>query len=147
VVTRWYRAPEVMLNQMHYTEALDVWSIGCIFGELMMRATLFQGQHNMKQLDKIIEVIGYPSEEDLAFINNEHSLNYLKRIPKKNVTKWEEKMPNANPLAIDLLQKMLSFSPDRRISVEDAIKHPYFKSFLHLGSPPVSETRFDWSWD
>lgn len=48
VVTRWYRAPEVMLNQQHYTEALDVWSIGCIFGELMMRATLFQGHHNMK---------------------------------------------------------------------------------------------------
>lgn len=129
VVTRWYRAPEVMLNQQHYTESLDVWSIGCIFGELMMRATLFQGHHNMKQLDKIVEIVGYPSEEDLSFINNDHSLSYLRRLPRKSPVKWQDKIPGANPLAIDLLQKMLSFSPERRISVEEAIKHPYFKNF------------------
>ena len=101
----------------------------------------------MKQLDKIIEVVGYPSEEDLAFVNNEHSLSYLRRLPKKGQIKWEEKIPHATPIALDLLQKMLTFSPERRISVEEAIKHPYFKNFQHLGAPPVSETRFDWSWD
>jgi len=94
-----------------------------------MKQTLFQGQHNMKQLDKIIEVIGYPSEEDLSFINNEHTLSYLKRLPKKCHIKWEEKIPHATPLALDLLQKMLSFSPERRISVSEAIRHPYFKNF------------------
>ena len=147
VVTRWYRAPEVMLNQQFYNEALDVWSIGCIFGELMMRATLFQGNHNMKQLDKIIEVLGYPSEEDLTFISNELMLNYLKRIPKKQPIRWEDKIPHANPLALDLLSKMLTFSPERRISVDEAIKHPYFKNFQHLGQPPLAESKFDWSWD
>jgi mitogen-activated protein kinase 1/3 len=77
-----------MLNQQHYTESLDMWSVGCIFGELMMKATLFQGHHNMKQLDKIVEVIGFPTDEDLAFVNNEHALNYMNRMPKKQQIRW-----------------------------------------------------------
>ncbi len=101
----------------------------------------------MKQLEKIVEIMGYPGEEDLAFINDQHSLAYLSRLPKKSPIKWEEKIPKANPLALDLLQKMLSFSPDKRISVHEAIRHPYFANFAHLGDPPVSETKFDWSWD
>lgn len=130
VVTRWYRAPEVMLTTQCYTVALDIWSIGCIFAELMMRATLFPGNTNMKQLDKIIEILGYPSEEDLTFINSEHTLNYIKKLPKtKGSINWNEKIPNANPMAIDLLKKMLSFSPENRITIEEAIKHPYFESF------------------
>ena len=113
----------------------------------MLKQTLFPGLHNMKQLDKILEVMGFPADEDLAFVNNEHSLNYLRRLPKKPVVKWEEKLPGANPLALDLLGKMLCFSPEHRITVQEAISHPYFKNFQHLGSPPVSETKFDWTWD
>ena len=60
--------------------------------------------------------------------------------------KWEEKIPDASPQAIDLLQKMLKFSPDKRITIREAINHPYFANFSQLG-PPVSETVFDWSWD
>ena len=102
----------------------------------------------MKQLDKIIDIIGYPQEEDLAFITSEHSLNYLKRLPKKPTIKWEDKIPSCtNPLAFDLLSKMLAFSPDRRITVAEAIAHPYFANFQRLGAPPISETKFDWSWD
>jgi mitogen-activated protein kinase 1/3 len=80
----------------------------------------------MKQLDKIIDMMGYPSDEDLTFITNEHTLNYLKRLPKKPQIKWEEKIPHASPLAIDLLSKMLAFSPEKRITVFQAIQHPYF---------------------
>jgi serine/threonine protein kinase len=73
-----------------------------------------------------VEVQGFPSDEDMQFIDNEHTLNYLKRLPKTRPVKWEEKIPGANPLALDLLQKMLRFSPDKRITVYEAIKHPYF---------------------
>jgi len=73
-----------------------------------------------------VEIMGYPSEEDTAFISDQHSLAYLSRLPKKSPIKWEEKIPGANPLALDLLQKMLSFSPTKRISVHEAIRHPYF---------------------
>lgn len=149
VVTRWYRAPEVMLTSQHYTKSLDVWSMGCIFAELIMKQTLFKGMHNLKQLEKIVEILGFPAEEELAFIDNEYTLNYLKRLPKTKNIKWEEKLPpGTNPLAIDLLKKMLRFSPDQRISVYDAIMHPYFhESFKDFGEPPKSETIFDWSWD
>lgn len=99
-------------------------------------------------MDKIIEVLGYPEEEDLDFIINEHTLNYVRKVPKpKQPIKWEEKLPHANPNAIDLMLKMLRFSPDKRISIEDAINHPFFSNFAHLGMPPKSDTIFDWSWD
>jgi len=125
-----------------------VWSIGCIFAELMTRQTLFKGQHNLKQLEKIVEVLGYPPEEDLEFIDNENTLNYLRRLPRTKRIAWEEKIPGASPLALDLLQRMLRFSPDRRISIREAILHPYFQqSFQDFGEPPRSETTFDWSWD
>lgn len=92
--------------------------------------------------------MGYPSEEDTDFINNEFTLNYLRKLPKhKSPVKWEEKIPHANPQAIDLLLKMLRFSPDHRITVQEAIVHPYFASYQHLGAPPSSDAVFNWSWD
>ena len=114
----------------------------------MMKQTLFKGMHNLKQLEKIVEILGYPEEEDMEFIDNEYTLNYLRRLPKTKNIKWEEKIPNANPLAIDLLKLMLKFSPDKRITVYDAIMHPYFQeAFKDFGEPPKSESVFDWSWD
>ena len=61
-------------------------------------------------------------------MDNEYSLNYLKRLPRSKPIKWEEKLPTGtNPLAIDLLKQMLRFSPDKRITIYDAISHPYFR--------------------
>jgi mitogen-activated protein kinase 1/3 len=82
VVTRWYRAPEVMLNASHYTRSLDIWSIGCIFAEMILKHVLFPGQHNIKQLDKIIEVLGFPDDDELGFISDKITLDYLKGLPK-----------------------------------------------------------------
>jgi mitogen-activated protein kinase 1/3 len=128
VVTRWYRAPEVMLNASHYTRSLDIWSIGCIFAEMMLKRVLFPGQHNMKQLDKIIEVLGFPKEEDLGFITDPQTLAYLHKLPKPTGPKlWDEIEHKTSPQAIDLLRKMLHFEPDKRIDVKEAIKHPYFE--------------------
>ena len=120
VVTRWYRAPEVILNSKNYTYSLDMWSIGCIFGELIFRETLFPGQHNLKQIDKIIEVLGYPEDEEaeFEFIKNEMTLNYIKKIQKGKGTFYNHpKMANANPLALDLLMKMLRINPSKRITI------------------------------
>ena len=73
-----------------------------------------------------MEVLGYPSDEDLEFIDNEFTLNYLRRLPKSKKLNWQEKFPDVSPTAIDLLEKLLRFSPDKRITVYEAIKHPYF---------------------
>ena len=71
--------------------------------------------------------MGNPSEDEiLSFIDNEYTISYLRKLPRFKPIKWEEKFPNANPLALDLLKKMLKFSPSERISVYDAISHPYF---------------------
>ena len=69
-----------------------------------MKSTPFPGLHNLKQMDKIIEVLGFPEEEELSFINCEHSLNYINKLPRpKGKINWAEKIPDANPQALDLL--------------------------------------------
>ena len=81
-----------------------MWSIGCIFAEMMMKSTLFPGSHNLKQMDKIVEVLGTPDDSELEFITNENTLNYVKKLPKTGKKiKWEEKIPGITPNAIDLL--------------------------------------------
>jgi mitogen-activated protein kinase 1/3 len=75
-------------------------------------------------------VLGYPQEEDLEYVKNEHTLAYLKKVPRpKEPIKWAEKFPEANPFGLDLLQKMLRFDPGKRITIEEAIEHPYFSMF------------------
>ena len=84
VVTRWYRAPEVILNASHYTNALDVWSIGCIFAELLGRAPLFPGDDYLDQIKRTIAVLGTPTHEDMTFIGNDLARKYIRKLPKRN---------------------------------------------------------------
>lgn len=81
VATRWYRAPEIMLNWMHYNQTVDVWSVGCIMAELMTGKTLFPGTDHIDQLHKIMTVCGTPDQEFMAKITSEDARNYLKTVP------------------------------------------------------------------
>ncbi|XP_045411322.1 mitogen-activated protein kinase 11 isoform X2 [Lemur catta] len=72
VATRWYRAPEIMLNWMHYNQTVDIWSVGCIMAELLQGKALFPGNDYIDQLKRIMEVVGTPSPEVLAKISSEH---------------------------------------------------------------------------
>lgn len=83
VVTRWYRAPEVILNASEYTKAIDIWAIGCIFSELLGRTPLFPGEDYLDQIQRVISVLGTPSYEDLSFIGNEHALVFVRGLPKR----------------------------------------------------------------
>ena len=115
----------------------------------MMKRCMFQGLANFKQIDKIFEVLGWPenSEEELSFIKDKHSMDYVQRLPKtKGTLNLEERVPNLNPLAKDLLLKMLRLNPNERITAKDAIRHPYFNMFPHL-VPPESETKYQWDWE
>ena len=71
VVTRWYRAPEVSLLNKSYNQSLDMWSVGCIFAELLQRQTLFPGDTNANQVIMVLRIMGVPEDEDLEFIDNE----------------------------------------------------------------------------
>ncbi|ESQ44109.1 hypothetical protein EUTSA_v10006460mg [Eutrema salsugineum] len=142
VVTRWYRAPELLLNSCDYTTAIDVWSVGCIFLELMNREPLFPGKDHVHQLRLLMELVGSPSEEDLGALN-ENAKRYLRQLPSRPRQSFAEKFPDVPPLAIDLMEKILTFDPRQRISVEDALAHPYLSSMHDLSDEPVCTRPFN----
>lgn len=80
VQTRWYRAPEVMLSSQQYTKAVDMWSVGCILGELLNREVLFRGNNYIYQLQLYCDLLGVPKDEDLEFITNKKGRKYIKSL-------------------------------------------------------------------
>jgi mitogen-activated protein kinase 1/3 len=146
VVTRWYRAPEIILSASEYTKQIDIWSIGCIFAELLGRKPLFPGVDYLDQVKRIIAVLGYPSEADKTFITNPSARRFLARIPMKKKIEWRRLYPRANPQALDLLDKMLQFNPGRRLNVGQCLRHPYFASICD-SEEPVALELFDWGFD
>jgi len=158
VVTRWYRAPELILLEKDYGPAIDMWSVGCIFAELlgMMkesaptyldRKPLFPGKScfplspdkhvkeerkgfpfsKNDQLAVIFEVIGTPAEEDKSFVTDQKATEYLDAFPHRPKSDLSKLYPGAGEEAIDLLNRMLNFNPFFRISVDEALSHPFFK--------------------
>ncbi|CAA7019081.1 unnamed protein product [Microthlaspi erraticum] len=142
VVTRWYRAPELLLKSSSYTTAIDVWSVGCIFLELVNRKPLFPGRDRLHQLRLVMELIGSPSEEDLASFgeNDKRCLRELPSFPRQS---FSEKFPNVHPLPIDLMEKILKFDPQQRISVEEALAHPYLETMRDINDEPECTTPFN----
>lgn len=130
MVTRWYRAPEIILNASEYTKAIDIWSIGCIFAELLGRTALFPGENYLDQIQRVISVLGTQTYEDINFITNQQALDFLKSLPKRSKQNFQVLFPEANPLALDVLSKMLAFNPHKRYSAEECMGHPYFEGQL-----------------
>lgn len=140
VVTRWYRAPELLLENQTYTAAIDVWACGCIFAEMMTRKPLLPGRDYLHQLRLIVELTGTPSEADMANITNEQAVQFLRSLPSKPKRNWAEVFPDADQLALDLIEKMLHFNPDKRCTMAEALNSEYLKP-LHQGRelPKVEE--------
>uniref|UniRef100_A0A6N2KM36 mitogen-activated protein kinase n=1 Tax=Salix viminalis TaxID=40686 RepID=A0A6N2KM36_SALVM len=146
VVTRWYRAPELLLNSSDYTTAIDVWSVGCIFMELMDRKPLFPGRDHAHQLRLLMELIGTPSEAELEFLN-ENAKRYIRQLQLHRRQSFLEKFPTVHPAAIDLVEKMLTFDPRQRITVEGALAHPYLTSLHDISDEPVCMTPFSFDFE
>ncbi|MBV98796.1 Mitogen-activated protein kinase 1, partial [Eschrichtius robustus] len=96
VATRWYRAPEIMLNSKGYTKSIDIWSVGCILAEMLSNRPIFPGKHYLDQLNHILGILGSPSQEDLNCIINLKARNYLLSLPHKNKVPWNRLFPNAD---------------------------------------------------
>jgi len=140
VATRWYRAPEILLGSNNYTKAVDMWSIGCILGELLGGKPMFPGTSTMNQIDRIMEVLGRPSKEDLDAIQSDYAAQMLENIPETSVERGLDSMyPTADAEAHDLLKKLLTFNPDKRINVEESLNHPYVAQFHNLADEIVCE--------
>lgn len=140
VVTRWYRAPELMLSaDGSYTAAIDVWSVGCIFAELLGRNPLFAGKDFMETLRMQIDVLGTRPADELTYIRSDQALQFLASLPHKKPVEWSTLFPEASEKALDLLNRLLQFHPSKRITVEAALAHPYFDSVRSQYTDPEPE--------
>ncbi|KAK9765492.1 mitogen activated protein kinase [Basidiobolus ranarum] len=147
VATRWYRAPEIMLSFKEYTKAIDVWSVGCILAEMLSGKPLFPGRDYHHQLTLILDVLGTPTMEDFYSIKSRRARDYIKSLPFKKKIPFSQMFPNANPHAIDMLERLLTFNPARRINVEEALRHPYLEQYHDPEDEPtcpsIDEQFFD----
>lgn len=143
VATRWYRAPEIMLSFTNYSKAIDIWSAGCILAELLGGKPLFRGKDYVDQLNQILLVLGTPDEPTLTKIGSVRAQNYVRSLPAMRKVPYSDIFPNANPLALDLLEKMLTLDPFKRITVEDALEHPYLSVWHDPQDEPRSQVKFD----
>nr|KJB20600.1 hypothetical protein B456_003G155700 [Gossypium raimondii] len=142
VVTRWYRAPELLLSCSEYTAAIDIWSVGCILGEIMTREPLFPGKDYVHQLRLITELIGSPDDASLGFLRSDNARRYVRQLPQCRKQQFSARFPNMSAGAVDLLEKMLVFDPDRRITVDEALSHPYLASLHDINDEPVCARPF-----
>jgi len=149
VVTRWYRAPELLLSCSGYTGAIDVWSVGCIIAELLGRRPIFPGRDYMHQLALVVKALGMPPKEELEFIAHERARAYIESLgvgPEPGVV-WEDMFPDAPPAAVDLLKRMLVFDPSKRITVDQALEHPWMASLHDLNDEPTCSVPFQFDFE
>ena len=127
VVTLWYRAPELLLGANRYSAAVDVWSVGCIFAEMATGLPLFPGRSDIDQLFKIFQRRGTPTSEIWPAVTRLPHFNpefpQWHQQPITNFVSMESLGSNA---AVDLLEKILQYDPDRRLVCKTALQHPYF---------------------
>nr|AMO00484.1 mitogen-activated protein kinase 15 [Manihot esculenta] len=139
VATRWYRAPELCGSFFSkYTPAIDIWSIGCIFAEMLTGKPLFPGKNVVHQLDLMTDLLGTPPPESIARIRNEKARRYLSNMRKKQPVPFTQKFPNVDPLALSLLEKLLAFDPKDRPTAEAALAYPYFQGLANVDREPSS---------
>lgn len=143
VVTRWYRAPELLLCCDNYGTSIDVWSVGCIFAEILGRKPIFPGTECLNQLKLIISVLGSQNEADIAFIDNPKARKFIKSLPYSRRTHFSSLYPQADPLALDLLKRMLVFDPSKRITVLEALHHPYMSGLFDPSENPPAQVPID----
>ncbi|RLN45800.1 hypothetical protein BBJ29_008204 [Phytophthora kernoviae] len=151
VVTRWYRPPEIMLAPTGaYNEAVDMWSIGCIFGELLNRRPLFPGSDFLDQLSRVFSVLPVPPRDKRGYDVEGDALAFLEGLPPCSPSALGKLFRRASPEAVSLLRRLLCVNPARRISAKQALAHPYFKSIRsQLGEPPIFQVdkAFDFEFD
>ncbi|XP_070777841.1 mitogen-activated protein kinase 15 [Enoplosus armatus] len=138
VATRWYRAPEILLGSTRYTKGVDMWSLGCILGEMLLGKALFPGTSTINQIEKIMSAIPHPSPEDILAIKSEYGSSVIQRMLLKPQVPLEDLLQPSVPLdALDLLRGLLVFNPDKRLTAEQALQHPYVARFHNPAKEPA----------
>jgi len=150
VVTRWYRAPEVVLLASEYTVAIDVWAVGCILCELIARKPVFAGKDHLDQIRKIVTTLGTPTEAEQNWLpNNGSARSFIKKCPITPKADWKQLLPSASEVAVEVIEKMVTFDPTQRISVPDTLRLRYFEELFDEEDMEIDTctTKIDWSFD
>lgn len=139
MTTRWYRAPEIILSQRVYDGKVDVWSVGCILAELITRKPLMPAKSEQEQMQKINDLIGNADTSLINKIEDEKNKEFMLGLPKRKGQDLNALFSNASANAVDLIRKMLIFDPDKRISVEEALAHPFLEKLHAETDEPVEK--------
>ena len=145
IVTRWYRAPELLLDLKTYTNAIDIWSFGCIVAEMLGRKPLFKGSSSKHQLKLILEVLGKPSPEDVEATANVRYYDMMNRLQLDDGIRWCNLYPRSPKDIVELMSQCIRFNPDSRVTAEEALAHPAFSSLL--SDEPMAIAPFDFETD
>ncbi|KAG6666773.1 shaggy-related protein kinase epsilon-like [Carya illinoinensis] len=124
ICSRYYRAPELIFGATEYTTAIDMWSVGCVLAELLLGQPLFPGESGVDQLVEIIKILGTPTREEIKCMNpnyNEFKFPQIKAHPWHKI--FQKRMP---PEAVDLVSRLLQYSPSLRCTALEACGHPFF---------------------
>ncbi|KAF7969222.1 hypothetical protein HWV62_27931 [Athelia sp. TMB] len=136
VVTLWYRAPEILLGATTYSTAVDMWSVGCIFAELLLKEPLFQAKGEIELLSMIFKLLGPPTSESWPEYT---SLPLAKTItlPSPQPHQFRQRFHYMTTAGIDLLMSLLTYDPEKRITAEEALQHDYFKESPYPKHPDL----------
>ncbi|PFX20624.1 cyclin-dependent kinase 1-like [Stylophora pistillata] len=136
VVTLWYRAPEVLLGGQRYACPIDIWSVGCIFAEMVTKKPLFHGDSEIDQLFRIFRILGTPTEQNWPGVSQ--LPDYKQNFPRWSGEGLRKVVPQLDNNGLDLLEKMLKYDPAKRISAKEALDHPFFND-LDLSTLPATK--------
>jgi serine/threonine protein kinase len=126
ICSRYYRAPELIFGNQYYSTAVDVWSVGCIFAEMLIGEPIFRGENSMGQLVEIIKILGTPGKEQLEQLNRRNQ-TAEPRLAQIRPRPWSRVFPEHVPVeAHDLISKLLAYVPTERVKPMDALCHPFF---------------------
>lgn len=139
VVTLWYRAPEVLFGDTNYTTAIDLWSAGCIMGELMQHKPLLPGNTEQAQLDLIVKLLGSPNDSIWPGFSKLPSAKALV-LPTQSYNNIKEVFPRYSENTLGLLAALLTYNPKTRFTVKQAIAHPYFQESPRAQDPALLPT-------
>eukprot|EP01129_Flabellula_baltica_P004846 TRINITY_DN171_c1_g2_i1.p1 TRINITY_DN171_c1_g2~~TRINITY_DN171_c1_g2_i1.p1 ORF type:complete len:468 (-),score=126.63 TRINITY_DN171_c1_g2_i1:1553-2956(-) len=143
VATRWYRSPEILFGSSTYTKGVDLWAIGCIVAELYGERPIFPGKSTVDQLRRIVEVTGRPTQDQLesASLGSDYSSHLMSSIPQGIVRSLSALYPQCDDDAIDFMECCFKFDPRERITVEEALAHPYLEAFREVDEEIRCDTK------
>uniref|UniRef100_A0AC34GW18 Mitogen-activated protein kinase n=1 Tax=Panagrolaimus sp. ES5 TaxID=591445 RepID=A0AC34GW18_9BILA len=137
VATRWYRSPEILLAARRYTKGVDMWSLGCILGEMLLGRALFPGSSTINQIERIMNTIVRPSKADIEVIGSHYAESVLEKMPQRPKKPLDNVLMNSSPQALDLVNRLLIFAPHKRLNVEQCLIHPYVYQFHNPNDEPA----------